>query len=317
MFKTFAHPWLLLGLAALPVLAIAGAWAWRRRQRALILFGGRFIPASSWRPFAVSTGLTLLALGMAGPRWGRDWSQSAAPGRDLIVVLDQSWSMFAEAPTRTSRAKDALIDLANALQRRGGHRVGLVAFAGTADVLCPLTHDLDHFRDVVGNLDDETPPPDLGSGTRLGNGIVAGLEALGGRAERDLLLISDGDDPELNGEWRIGIERARAEGVAVHCLAIGDTAEHLIRAGGGWLTYQGKEVKTRLLIAPLHRISADTRGSLLNAGRRSAALGDFYDQLALRANDDSPDSLPVRQQRHGWFLLPAFLLLLFAAWRPS
>ena len=39
--------------------------------------------ASRLGGFIVWLGLVCLAAGMAGPRWGRDWSQSAAPGRDV------------------------------------------------------------------------------------------------------------------------------------------------------------------------------------------------------------------------------------------
>lgn len=341
MEQIFAHPWLLVALVTLPLLAFVGHIASRRRRHDLEWFlsarrASGALTHSDHGERGVSTprliylgriialihparlGLVFLALGMSGPRWGRDWSQSAAPGRDCMVVLDLSWSMFAEAPTRLRRAKDALLDLAESLRRRGGHRVGLVGFAGSAMVLCPLTHDLDHFRDVVNLLDDETPPPDFGTGTRIGNGLMVGLENLTGRDERDLLLISDGDDPARDGEWQSGTDRARAAGVAVHVLAIGDAAQtHRIRIGAGWLTYQGKEVRTRLEEAPLRRIAFDSGGILLVAGTRSAALGDFHEQMTRRAWADSPEALPVRQARHGWFLLPAFLLLLFATWRPT
>src|SRR5262249_7994535 len=58
----------------------------------------------------------------AGPRWGTDWTQAPAPGRDLVVVLDLSRSMLAEdvLPSRQERAKQALRELSFSLQRRGG-----------------------------------------------------------------------------------------------------------------------------------------------------------------------------------------------------
>ncbi len=80
----------------------------------------------------MALGLIALILGTSGPQWGRDWDQSAAPGRDLVVVLDCSRSMFAETPSRLERAKTALLDLCDALKKRGGHRVALVVFAGSA-----------------------------------------------------------------------------------------------------------------------------------------------------------------------------------------
>jgi Ca-activated chloride channel family protein len=316
----FTNPLLLLALWALPVLGVLAALAMRRRQRNLIVMGGLVTGVvlargrpSRLRGLLLWLGLTCLGVGMAGPRWGRDWSQSAAPGRDLVVVLDMSRSMYAEAPSRLQRAQTALLDLADALRRRGGHRVALVVFAGQPRLVCPLTHDLDHFRDRVEGLDLEAPDPTLGAGTRIGGGLILAVETHEGRSRafRDILLLSDGDDPARDGEYRRGIERARGEGIPVHCLALGDRTEgHGIPDGKGYLTYQDKVVKTRLEEAPLREIARRTEGSYLLGGTQRVGLGEYYLALASRAGDeDSPERLAVSKQRQGWFLLPAFVFL--------
>jgi Ca-activated chloride channel family protein len=236
----------------------------------------------------------------------------------VLVVLDASWSMFAESPSRMHRARGALLDLATHLRTRGGTRVALVAFAGQARVLCPLTHDLDHFRDVVEGLDDLAPPPGLGSGTRIGAAVLATLDLPGIRSERDVLLLSDGDDPARDGEWRVGIRAAREAGVALHVVALGDASrDSLIRTPGGWLTHDDKEVRTRLETAPLQRLASETQGEWLLAGTRTPDLAAFYDRAARQATADSPDALPVYHPRQTWFLLPAFVLLLVALWRTT
>jgi Ca-activated chloride channel family protein len=320
--SAFTHPNLLWALSALPVLSVLAVLAARRRQRNLIAMGGLVTGvvlarrrASRLRGFLLWLGLTCLGIGMAGPRWGRDWSQSAAPGRDLVVVLDLSRSMYAESPSRLERARNALLDLADTLRRRGGHRVALVVFAGQARMACPLTHDLDHFRDRVQALDLTAPDPTLGAGTRIGAGLVLAVETHEGRARaRDILLLSDGDDPARDGEWRRGIESAHREGIAVHCVALGDSSKgHGIPDGPdgkGWLTFGGKEVQTRLEEAPLLEIARHTGGEYIRGGTQRVALGESYLELARRAGDeDSPERLPVYRQRQGWFLLPAFVLL--------
>jgi Ca-activated chloride channel family protein len=316
----FSHPKLLLALSALPVLSVLAVLALRRRQRYLIAMGGLVTGVvlarqrpSRLRGFVLWLGLTCLGLGMAGPRWGRDWSQSAAPGRDLVVVLDLSRSMFAEAPSRLERARNELLDLADTLRLRGGHRVGLVVFAGQARLACPLTHDLDHFRDRIEAVDLKTPDPMLGAGTRIGAGLILAVETHEGRSRRanDILLLSDGDDPARDGEYRRGIDRARGEGIAVHCVALGDASEgHRIPDGPGWLTFQDREVETRLEEAPLREIARRTEGQYIRAGTQRVGLGDYYLALASRAGDeDSPENLPVYRERQGWFLLPAFVFL--------
>src|SRR5207248_5851262 len=134
-----------------------------------------------WRGLCLTLGLLAIVLGTAGPQWGRDWDQSAAPGRDLVVVLDCSRSMWAETPSRLERAKTALLDLCNEMKKHGGHRVALVVFAGSARLACPLTHDYDHFRESVEAVDTDAPDPEIApgpgaqSGTRIGAALHKAL----------------------------------------------------------------------------------------------------------------------------------------------
>ena len=84
--------------------------------------------------------------------------------------------MFAEAPSRLQRACEALLDLADepAAARRAPGGAGRLR-RQRRGWLCPLTHDLDHFRDVVETLDARRrPDPALGGGTRIGAALVAG-----------------------------------------------------------------------------------------------------------------------------------------------
>src|SRR3954452_21521965 len=169
----FAYPPALTLLALLPVLGLLALWSGYRRRQALARLGSvlaleTFLPARRWprllRGLFLLPGLLCLALGTAGPQWGRDWDQSAASGRDLVVVLDCSRSMFAEAPSRLERARAGLLDLSRAVEKRGGHRLALVVFAGRARRACPLTHDYDHFRDRVRQINTQAPDPDLEAG---------------------------------------------------------------------------------------------------------------------------------------------------------
>jgi Cu/Ag efflux protein CusF len=192
MHHWFAHPLILPVLALLLPLSLLAAWSARRRRQALARLGLRtslgllLALPRRWqrlRGLCMLFGLIALGIGMAGPQWGRDWQQSAAPGRDLVVVLDCSRSMLAETPSRLERARLALLDLVDAVEKRGGHRLALVAFAGRAKVVCPLTHDYDHFRATLDAIDTLPFDPDLSpvagqsSGTRIGLGLIEGALA--------------------------------------------------------------------------------------------------------------------------------------------
>jgi Ca-activated chloride channel family protein len=238
----------------------------------------------------------------------------------LIVVLDCSKSMLAEAPARLERAQAALLDLGDTLARVGGHRVALVVFAARARVLCPLTHDYDHFRETVRSIDPHTLPPELGpvsgsaSGTRIGLGLCEAVQACDARyaANTDIWLLSDGDDPVRDGEWQAGTNAARASGLPVYTVGIGDPdTVGAISVDGETLRHNGKEIRTKLEEAPLRAIAEATGAVYFPARLRLVALGALYlDAIASRPQrDDDEDTLPVSQDRSALFYGSSFALL--------
>jgi Ca-activated chloride channel family protein len=326
MFRhAFAHPWMLWFLLALPMLAALGMWSARRRRQAVARLGDaaaietQIASRRGWRRLrglCLLLGLLGVGVGMAGPQWGRDWDQSAAPGRDLVVVLDCSRSMLAEMPSRLQRARVALNDLADAVERRGGHRLALILCAGKAKLACPLTHDYDHFRSKLDGLEavaqerDLEPGPGERSGTRLGQALAMAAADDDPRFQnaRDILLLSDGDDPARDGEWKQGARMAAALGMRIHTVGLGDPhTASVIRLDGGVLTHDGQPVHTRLEETPLREIAEMTGGVYTSARTRTLPLGSLYlDAIRGQAQrEDSDDVLPVYQQRYAWFFAPA------------
>jgi Ca-activated chloride channel family protein len=314
----FANPWAFWLLGLPPLLGILAAFSLRRRNRALARLGSQpalelLVAERRWvrrlRGFLASLALTLLVAGIAGPQWGRDWSQAVAPGRDLVVVVDLSRSMFAEQPSRLHRAKEGLARLAEALRERGGHRVALVVFAAHAKVVCPLTHDYDHFREVADRLDAERLPPELAatdddpSGTRIGSGIRAAVDLHEPRyaGYQDILLLSDGDDPARDGEWRLPAAEARAREIPVHTVGIGDPGGEgstIPTADGPLQNTDSEAVRTRLQEGPLQEIAEMTQGVYIPAHTWALPLGRlFRERIESRPlRDDADDALP-----HCWF----------------
>jgi Ca-activated chloride channel family protein len=321
----------LMLLALLPAMGIIGFVAARRQRRILGHFGAPVkgvTPSRRLVPFlrtvCLITGLVLLVVAVAGPQWGRDWAQSTAPGRDLVVVLDLSRSMLANdvLPNRVERAKRAVEQLSYAVQQRGGHRLGLVAFAGRARLVCPLTHDYDHFRAALAELDASNLPadlepkgPDTPSGTRIGAGIRMAVEAHDERFRgyQDILLLSDGDDPARDEEWREGVEAAHRRGIPVHTVGLGnpDAASPIPGRGREPLRHQSQVVLTRLEEQPLRLIALGTGGVYIPARMDPLPLGElFRTSLESRPTHDNPDdALPLYRQRYPWFAASALLFL--------
>ena len=301
MQSWFSHPLALHAFWLVPVLAVLTILARRRRQGALGKLGPLIAvrlaaTRATWTGIARAAcgGLAFLALifAAAGPRWGRGREEGLVSGRDLVIVLDLSRSMLTRdvLPDRAEHAKRALLDLADTIEQRGGHRLGLVVFASRPRVVCPLTHDYDHFRATVLEQDAARPHPEIRpagegavSGTRLGAALAAGVKLHDTRFAgfQDMLLLSDGDDPVRDGEWHAGADAAEQAGIPVHVLGIGDpeTLSPVPGSGDTLLRYEDQAVQSRMEAELLHAIARQTKGTPILAGTRTVHLGDLFRQV--------------------------------------
>jgi Ca-activated chloride channel family protein len=335
--KWFANPAALYLLAILPVLMLLGYLATRKRRQSLARLGS--VPAvqaltsarrgrRALRGLCLFAGICVLIVAVAGPQWGRDQGadSAAASGRDLVLVLDLSRSMLAEQPSRQERALRALRDLADTLQVHGGHRVALVVFAARPKLLFPLTNDYDHFRSVLATLDADSLPAELRpgadegstSGTRIGAALRLAVEAHDPRFQgaQDILLISDGDDPAQDKEWRQGVAAAREKKIPIHVVGVGDPLNASpIPFGNDVLRHDNTVVKTRLQEKPLQEIAQTSGGIYLPAQTNALPLGELF-RTAIEPRGErtaseveSTADLPILRQRYSWFFGSALALL--------
>jgi Ca-activated chloride channel family protein len=346
MLRTwFANPWSFYLLAIVPVWGVLAWMARRRRRWALVRFGT--LPAvrtlaamrgglAFLRPLCFLIGVLLLIGGIAGPRWGWDWEQSVAPGRDIVIVLDVSRSMLARdvLPNRVERARQAVNELSRTIEQRGGHRLGLVAFASGAKIVCPLTHDYEHFRLALANLDVLHLPAELRpdgktslSGTRIGAGLRAAVEAHDPqfRGAQDIILISDGDDParDAEEELRTGIAAARGinvpggRNIPVHTVGVGNpqAGATIPIKDDAVLRHNNQIVTTRLKELPLEMTARLTGGVYIPARTNALPLGELFREHIDSAgkHEENDENLPVRRLQYSWFLAGAFTFLGFEA----
>lgn len=279
----------------LPLLLVAPA-AWlllvradRARVRRVAPALGPRVPLAPRRFLPLAAGLLLALVAALGPAWGA--AESEVRGADIVICLDVSRSMLARdaEPDRLSRAKGEIKALAEAAK---GDRLGLVAFAGEARAMVPLTEDMTSFSELL----DLADPTSVGKGgTDLGAALEAALEILGGR-QGAVLLFTDGED--LGGRGLAAARLLAERGVAVHCVGLGTELGSKIATEGGFLRDRsGAEVVSALDASGLRAIAEATGGTF---GGRAPAI-----PVARRA--PSPER---RENRYQWFLGGAVILWL-------
>lgn len=211
--------------------------------------------------------LVLAGLALARPQWGDVTMKKAWLGEDLVFVLDCSESMMATdvLPNRLERAKYSIL---NFVQRQSHGRVGLVAFAGSAFIQCPLTLDMGAFEETLMAVDTKTIPI---PGTDIGRALREANHAMEkGSRHKLVVLVTDGEDLEKDG---VKVAKQLAtNGVVVFTIGVGTPAGKEIRmvnaAGKPELVRnaKGQIVHSRLDEKTLREIAEATGGSYFPLG---------------------------------------------------
>ena len=136
-------------------------------------------------------GCVLLAiLAMAGPSWQKQSSQVYTSQAGLVIALDLSLSMTAQdvAPSRLQRAKYKITDILNQVKDQN---IALLAYAGDAHMVSPLTQDSNTIKAMLPALDPYIMPTGGSNLVRLAEQAIALFEQSNSQP-RQLLLVTDG-----------------------------------------------------------------------------------------------------------------------------
>ncbi len=276
---------------------------------------------SGWRRLSVIglLGLSAFALVLAlmRPQWGFHYERTPKVGAQLMIALDVSRSMLAEdvAPNRLERAKAEIQDLLGYLSR---DHVGLIAFAGRATVLCPLTPDFGFFRLV---LESVGPHSVTRGGTNLEEPIRKALAGFRGQSDlsRIILMITDGEDHD---SFALEAAKAAAErGIHIITIGVGDEGGSRVLvtdpktgARTQLLDGNGQPVVTRLDGDLLRKIALETSGVYIPAATGALDLKSIY-QTHIAPLTRSPledRGRLVRQEGFQWAVLLAIIFLITA-----
>jgi Ca-activated chloride channel family protein len=313
-------------LLLVPALVALYAYGFRRRRRALAVFLGAAMaggpapgggPLRRWLKAACLVAAAgLLVIGLMRPETGEGVEEAPRRGRDLIFLLDVSRSMLAEdaTPNRLEAAKAGIAALIEELKAEGGHRLGLVAFAGHAVLRSPVTLDYGFFLERLAAADTTSAKR---RGSRIGDAIGKALSGIDADDAEytDLILISDGED---HGSLPLNAAQAAAfAGVSVHAVGVGDAvrgARIPLADDSGprrYLSEDGKEVVSRLREPLLRQLADLTQGAYLPAASGPVALAPLYRQtIAVKRKREVAVSASARGgDLYQWLVLAAVLLL--------
>ncbi|MFY9986009.1 MAG: VWA domain-containing protein [Chthoniobacterales bacterium] len=197
----FLRPWMFLALVPVGLLL----WLIYRRQNVSRAWRG--IVAPHLLPYLLSgenrrahfvplillaTGWFIAILALAGPTWRREPAPFADDTAALVILVKVGPSMKTEdvQPDRLTRSVQKIRDL---LAQRPGAKTALIAYAGSAHVVIPMTTDGAIINTFAAALDPKIMPTD---GDVAADAMRLADQAMGNASSGSILWITDSITPE-------------------------------------------------------------------------------------------------------------------------
>jgi len=251
-------------------------------------------------------------LALARPQFPMEQSKIKTEGIDIVLLIDVSTSMLAEdfelggrRVNRLEVAKDVVKDF---IEGRPNDRIGIVAFAGRAYTVCPLTLDHDW---LFQNL-DRVKIAMVEDGTAVGSGIASALNRVKDAKAKSkvIILLTDG----VNNAGKISpitaAEAAKALGIKVYTIGAGTDglAPYPVRDFFGNKVYQ--PIKIEIDEATLKKIAQETSAKYFRA-TDTASLKHIYQEIdKLEKTVIEEKGYVEYKELFPMFLIPGLILLL-------
>ncbi|MFS4457867.1 vWA domain-containing protein [Bdellovibrio sp. HCB2-146] len=215
----------------------------------------------------------LMVLALARPQFGQSQQEVKSEGVEIMLAVDVSESMLSE-DVKPSRLGQAKAELSRLVDLMPGNKIGVIAFAGTAALISPLTNDPAAVKMYIESLD---PSSVSTQGTNFQDALTTAEEAFnrGGitqdevvKVTRVILVASDGEDHEQGA--LDAAQKLAKDGTRIFTLAYGTEKGGAIpvRDGMGFLKGYKKDRSGQTILTT---VKGDALRSIAEAGR-----GSFY-----------------------------------------
>lgn len=255
-------------------------------------------------------GWVFTAIAAAGPSWQKIPQPVHQKHDAMVLLLDLSYSMKSAdlPPSRLDRARQKLLDL---LQERREGQTGLIAYAGDAHIVTPLTDDTPTIANLLPALHpDMMPVPGSNAAAAVSNGLEL-LRSAGVRGGK-MLLVTDGVSDKQRGKI---VKALKGSAVQLTVMGVGTPAGAPIPLprGGFLKDNDGTIVMPSLEEQALRKLAGDSGGHYTAMKIDDSDLRALLAQSPLNA---SQETLALNRTADAWddqgylFLLPLLPLVL-------
>lgn len=272
IFKTW---WILL---LVPIAVFILAWLKTKQRQVSLKFSStelfRQTPVS-WKlrfqfiPWLLRVSAFLLFLiALAGPRMVTEKTVHHAEGIDILLALDVSGSMAGEDFTinnrRTNRLDIIKMVVSDFINQRQNDRIGIVAFAGRAYTVCPLTTDYAWLHATLDRMSLNLIDSD---GTAIGSALATAVGRLktSTAKSRIIILLTDGMNNAGKVEPTDAAKAAAALGLKIYTIGAGSKGQIPYPATDMWGRKVYQMVQSDLDEKTLQKIAELTNGQYYRA----------------------------------------------------
>ena len=256
--------------------------------------------------------LTGMIFGLVNPKIGTKMEKVKREGIDIVFAMDVSKSMLAEdiAPSRLEKSKQIVSQIINQL---GNDRIGIVAYAGSAFPVLPITTDYSVAKMFLQSINTDIVSS---QGTSLDEAIKLSSTYFDDKSKTSklLILISDGEDHSEGAE--IAVEEANKMGMKIITIGIGTEKGSPIplRSNGRIVSFK-KDNNDQVVITKLNKeglitIAKSTKGGYVDGNNTKEVLEYVKNALNnIQKTEFESTQMADFQSQFQWFLGFAFTLL--------
>ncbi len=256
---------------------------------------------SLFLPFIIGL---IAIIAMAGPSWKKLPQPVYQVAQGSVLMMDMSYSMYATdvSPNRLTRARYKAVDLLDSINEG---EIGLIAYAGDAFSISPLTDDINNIKLLLPSLSPELMP-ELGSNPLAALTLANEMLINAGHIDGDIYWFTDGIDNE---DIQDLTQWSREYPYRLNILGIGTKTGAPIKLSNGELMKDdnGAIIVPKLSENALQGVAKRASGNYVTLSHDDRDIEDLIYQEIVTESDKTTESENTGDQ---WQEFGPYLLLL-------